>query len=117
MFRIDPGGTAPAYEQLRSQVADQVRRGSLTAGSPLPTVRGLAAQLGLAPNTVAKAYRALEQDGFVVTAGRRGTVVADQNVATGAGAQRRTAAFVADLRALGVSPGETIRLVRQALDD
>lgn len=64
------------YEQLRAQIADQARSGALPAGYRLPTVRGLAGELGLAPNTVAKAYRALEADGVIETRGRNGTFVA-----------------------------------------
>jgi DNA-binding transcriptional regulator YhcF (GntR family) len=79
--------TAP-YEQLRSQIADQARSGALPVGSKLPTVRGLAEELGLAANTVAKAYRALETDGVIETRGRHGTFVA----AAGDAAQRRAAA-------------------------
>ncbi len=107
----------PVFEQLREQIADQIRRGALPAGAGLPTVRGLAAELGLAPNTVARTYRLLEQDGLVVTAGRRGTMVADQHVDVTENARQRTVAYVASLRALGISPSETIRLLRQVLGD
>lgn len=62
----------PPYEQLRLGVIAQVRSGELTAGTKIPTVRALAAQLGLAPNTVARAYRELEADGVVETRGRQG---------------------------------------------
>lgn len=117
MYTIDPDSDRPVFDQLREQIADQVRRGSLPAGTALPTVRGLAADLGLAPNTVARTYRLLEQDGLVVTAGRRGTTVADQHVDVTEDARQRTVAYVASLRELGVSRSETIRLVRQVLDD
>lgn len=73
---VDPDtGTAP-FEQVRSQVADQARSGLLPVGYKLPTVRGLAQDLGLAANTVAKAYRALETDGVIETRGRHGSFVA-----------------------------------------
>ncbi|MDB1089095.1 GntR family transcriptional regulator [Streptomyces sp. ACA25] len=67
--------TAP-YEQLRAQIARQAREGTLPAGYRLPTVRGFAGELGLAANTVAKAYRALEADGVIETRGRNGTFIA-----------------------------------------
>ena len=72
---IDAESSVPPFEQLRSRVATQVADGSLPAGSKLPTVRALAADLGLAVNTVAKAYRALETDGVIETRGRAGTFV------------------------------------------
>jgi DNA-binding transcriptional regulator YhcF (GntR family) len=117
MFTIDPRSDRPAFEQLRTHIADQVREGVLPAGSALPTVRRMAADLGLAPNTVAKAYRVLEQDGFVVTAGRRGTTVADQHVDVTDDARRRTVTHVAALRELGITPSEITRLLREVLDD
>jgi DNA-binding transcriptional regulator YhcF (GntR family) len=117
VYRIDANGAAPAYEQLQEQIADRIRRGALPAGAALPTVRGLAAELGLAPNTVARTYRLLEQDGLVVTAGRRGTTVADLHAEVTEEARQRTVAYVASLRDLGISPSEAMRLLRQVLDD
>ncbi len=72
---IDTDSTVPPYEQLRSQLAFQVRSGRLAAGDRLPTVRQLARDLGLAKNTVVRAYRELEQAGLVLGEGRRGTIV------------------------------------------
>ncbi len=76
---IDPAASAPPFEQLRRQVIDAVADGSLAPGARMPTVRALAAELGLAVNTVAKAYRALEDDHVIERRGRAGTFV----VATG----------------------------------
>ncbi len=78
-------------------------------------MRRLADDLGLAPNTVARAYRELEQAGLVRTAGRRGTVVAEPSVDVGEDARRTAADFVRRMRALGVDPTETVRLVTEAL--
>ena len=72
---IDPTSTVPPYEQLRSQLAFQVRSGALAVGDRLPTVRQLANDLGIAKNTVVRAFRELEETGLVVGAGRRGTIV------------------------------------------
>ena len=72
----DPSLPEPPFEQLRAQLASRVASGDLPAGTKLPTVRALAAELGLAVNTVARVYRELEADGVVVTEGRRGTFVA-----------------------------------------
>ena len=65
----------------RSGIAVRAADGTLPAGTRLPTVRALSEQLGLAANTVARAYRELEADGVVVTEGRRGTFVASGAVA------------------------------------
>ena len=58
---VDTAGTEPPYEQVRRQIAEGAATGALAAGHKLPTVRQLATDLGLAANTVAKAYRALEE--------------------------------------------------------
>lgn len=112
--RPDPDASEPPFEQLRSQVARRAAAGELAPGTRLPTVRALAAELGLAVNTVARAYRELEADGVVVTEGRRGTFVAAS--AAGSSTEARTAAetYAASARRLGVSRSEAIRLLEQA---
>ena len=74
---IDADGALPPYEQVRNQLAERIDTGELAPGERLPTVRGLATELGLAANTVARAYRELEQAGIVATRGRKGTFVVD----------------------------------------
>ncbi|MFI6286222.1 GntR family transcriptional regulator [Streptomyces sp. NPDC051018] len=107
-------GVAP-FEQLRARISELVRSGALPVGYRLPTVRGLAEDLGLAPNTVAKAYRALESDGVVETRGRHGTFVA----ATGGAAEREVAlaasAYAERARRLGLSRDEAHAAVDDAL--
>ncbi|MER7046235.1 GntR family transcriptional regulator [Streptomyces jumonjinensis] len=73
---IDAASAAAPFEQLRAQISGEARSGALPVGYRLPTVRGLAEELGLAANTVAKAYRALEADGVIETRGRNGTFIA-----------------------------------------
>ncbi|MET7763347.1 GntR family transcriptional regulator [Streptomyces sp. NPDC005393] len=84
---VDPDAATAPFEQIRAQIAEQARSGALPVGHKLPTVRGFAEELGLAANTVAKAYRALESDGVIETRGRHGTFVA----AAGDAAQRQAA--------------------------
>ena len=66
----------PPYEQIRAQIASLIALGTLAPGTRLPTVRSLAADLGIAAGTVARAYKELEQAGLVETRRRNGTVVA-----------------------------------------
>jgi DNA-binding transcriptional regulator YhcF (GntR family) len=75
-LRIRDDGPPP-YEQVRDQLRRLIERGALLPGDRVPTVRGLADAIALAPNTVARAYRALEEDGWLVGRGRSGTFVAD----------------------------------------
>lgn len=112
-IHIDEG--AAPYEQVRAQIAEQARSGALPVGYRLPTVRGLAESLGLAPNTVAKAYRALETDGVIETRGRNGTFVA----AAGSAAEREAAlaarAYADRVLRLGLSQEQAAAAVREAL--
>jgi DNA-binding transcriptional regulator YhcF (GntR family) len=111
---LDPGTADPPYEQIRTQIAAQVASGKLPPGTRLPTVRALAQTLGVAANTVARAYRELEHSGAVTTAGRAGTVVSGDGVDRAA---KEAAASYADvMRALGVRQDEALELVRRAFD-
>lgn len=112
---VDPdSGTAP-YEQLRTQISELARSGALPVGYKLPTVRGFAEELGLAANTVAKAYRALEADGVIETRGRNGTFVA----AAGDAAERHAAAaareYAEQARRLGMSRARALELSQDAV--
>lgn len=114
---LDPGSTVPPYEQLRSAVAGQVADGTLVAGSRLPTVRALAADLGLAVNTVAKAYRALEADGVIVTRGRAGTFVTSTGLAgVSAEVEQLAADFALAARRAGLTAPEAVSLVQRTWD-
>ena len=72
---LDMLAATPPYEQVRSQIAGHIRTGSIRAGEKLPVVRVLAADLGVATNTIARAYRELEAGGLVTTRRRVGTIV------------------------------------------
>ncbi|MEJ7794237.1 MAG: GntR family transcriptional regulator [Nocardioides sp.] len=110
----DPGVDQAPFDQLRSQIARRAASGDLPPGTKLPTVRGLATELGLAPNTVARAYRELEADGVVVTEGRRGTFVAATPASSSTDARAAAADYVAVVRRLGLARAEATRLVEQA---
>ena len=112
---IDPGSAMPPFEQLRVQVRDAVAAGSLVAGAKLPTVRALAGELGLAVNTVARAYRELEADGIIETRGRAGSFVAPQGDPTERQAQDAAREFVARTRRLGLADDAALALVQAAL--
>ena len=114
VITLDPHAPEPPYEQIRAQLAIRIERGELAAGSRLPTVRHLADDVGVATNTVARAYRELEQARLIETRGRAGSFVA------GAGVEREAtaaaAAYAERVRALGLGVEEAVSLVRLALD-
>ena len=109
VFPLDAASDVPPYEQLRVQIASRAASGELPAGTRLPTVRALAADLHLAVNTVAKAYRALEADGVIATEGRRGTFIASVTDTTEA--RDAAAAYAALARRLGLTRAEALNLV------
>jgi GntR family transcriptional regulator len=75
--QITPGSDEPIYVQIVEQVSEAMAKGQLVAGDKLPAVRKLAAELVINPNTVARAYTILEQNGLVTTKTGSGTFVAD----------------------------------------
>ncbi|QNS07108.1 GntR family transcriptional regulator [Streptomyces xanthii] len=111
----DTAGSAAPYEQVRAQISEQARSGALPVGHKLPTVRGLAEQLGLAANTVAKAYRALEADGVIETRGRNGTFVAAAGDAAAREAAIAASGFAERVRRLGLSHEAALSAARDAI--
>ncbi|MFG2312491.1 GntR family transcriptional regulator [Streptomyces sp. NPDC048566] len=107
-------GAAP-YEQVRAQISEQARSGALPVGHKLPTVRGLAESLGLAANTVAKAYRALEADGVIETRGRNGTFVAAAGDAAAREAASAAQTYADRAHRLGLTEAAALEAVRDAL--
>ena len=115
MITVDAASFVPPYEQVRSQLAAQIAGGDLVAGTRLPTVRRLAEDLGLAVNTVARAYRELEAAGLVATHGRAGTTVTAAGDASRERAEAAARSFADLTRTLGIGADEAVRLLRAAL--
>ena len=112
---IDEHSPTPPFEQLRLQVVAAVRAGSVAPGDKLPTVRRLAEELGLAPNTVARAYRELEQGEVIETRGRLGSFIAATGDPTRRQAQLAAAEFAERMRVLGLGADDALTLVSAAL--
>ena len=72
---IETNAPEPVYEQIVRQIHDSVKSGKLKPNTSLPTVRQLAGDLEINRNTVARAYRILEDQGVILTAGRKGTFI------------------------------------------
>ena len=115
---IDTESAVPAFEQLRTQLADLIRSGALATGTRLPSIRQLASDLGLAPGTVGRAFRELESQGLVTSRVRHGTVVAPvRHTASESRDQLDDAAraFALAARRLGLSDQEAFDAVRTQL--
>lgn len=112
---VDLGSSIPPYEQIRGQVTAHVVAGRLRVGDRLPTIRALAADLGVAAGTVARAYRELETAGLVTTRRRAGTVVATGAVGPERAVLDAAVRFVDVARAGGLGDDAVLDLVRGAL--
>lgn len=112
---VDLTAPTPPYEQVRAQLAGHIRTGLLRPGDKLPVVRVLAADLGVATNTIARAYRELEAGGLVTTRRRVGTIVQAPPAPAGPELQRQAVLFVREARKAGLAEGEIVDLVRGAM--
>ena len=77
MFLVNPKSKQPLYEQLVEQLRRQLFLGAAGAGQALPSVRQLATELGVNPNTVQKAYRRMEAEGMIVSVPGKGSFISD----------------------------------------
>ncbi len=116
MFTVNHESAVTLYEQLHSQIIEQITSGQLIEGTKLPTVRALATELDVAPYTVARVYRFLEADGFVETLGRNGTVVKARAGTSIELLQLDATTYAARARDLGIPPEDALRFIRAALD-
>ncbi len=122
VLTIDPRSGVPIYLQLIEQIKRSVALGILQAGEQLPTVKQLALDLTVNPNTVAKAYRDLEREGVIETAPGRGSFVR----ADGSEESSRAAAddvardaierAVREAKSVGLRRSEVRDLLEQALN-
>ncbi|MGZ4688969.1 MAG: GntR family transcriptional regulator [Acidimicrobiia bacterium] len=116
LLTIEPGSPVPPFEQVRSQLATAIASGAIPAEERLPPIRRLATELGLAVNTVARAYRELESAGLVETRGRNGTFVVGTPTEARRAAALVTRDYVERMRRLGIAPAETRAMLRRELE-
>ncbi|GAA1265617.1 MULTISPECIES: GntR family transcriptional regulator [Streptomyces] len=118
---VDTASPVPPYEQIRAQLAALITTGRMPEGERLPTVRQLAADLGLAAGTVARAYRELEAASLIRTRRGAGTRVAPLPALTRTPDPAKLAElalrFVTEARGLGADRETVQRAVRDALDE
>ena len=119
MIKIDLQSRVPLYEQLQEQIIRLSMLGILDENQQLPSVRALAREVGVNPNTVAKAYQQLEQQGIIYTVSGRGSFVSPDVLSL---QSLRQAALQEVLDAVdkalsrGVSPQQLLDAIRQQLD-
>jgi GntR family transcriptional regulator len=114
-WKPNHSSSVPLFEQLRLNVIERADAGKLVPGTKLPAVRNLAAELGVAPHTVARAYKELEAAGVVATRGRNGTVVCARDDAWGS-LSEAAAEYASRAKAQGVSFAAAVQLLAAADD-
>ena len=120
ILEVDADSPTPPYEQIRAQVALMASTGVLEVGGRLPSIRQLAADLGLAPGTVARAYRELEAAGVIVTRVGRGTTIAalpypESRMTQHNGLLEAARDYVAAAQRLGVSRDQVVAALQTQL--
>lgn len=116
-IRVDALTPVPPFEQIRAQLADLISVGRLREGDRLPPVRQLASDLGLANNTVVRAYRELESAGLVHSRRGSGTRVSAVTASTDArdSLADHARAYTAAVRNLGLTDADALAAIRHAL--
>ncbi len=117
LFSLDPAGGVPFYRQIIQQIEHAILARRLRPGDRLPTIRSLAVELKINPNTIAKAYSELEIRGLVLTQVGSGTYVSDKRPPAEDDVRvqkmaHTVARFIRDMGALGADRSEMIELVR-----
>ncbi|GAA4251504.1 GntR family transcriptional regulator [Dactylosporangium darangshiense] len=115
MIVVDAASAVPPYEQLRAYFAGRIADRTLAVGERLPTIRSLAAELGLAVNTVARAYRELEDAGLIETRGRAGSFVSAAGEQARERVRRAAEGYAAVALAAGIDAAEALHIVEAAL--
>jgi GntR family transcriptional regulator len=120
MLVLNRMSTVAPYEQISAQIRTLIVSDQLHPGHLLPSIRQLARDLNVAPNTVVRAYNELEQEGFVVISARRGVIVAEASAEQKVAEKSRqlkqlVADFLIGVKQLGVSIDEAYQeMQRQA---
>jgi len=117
-FSLDPKGGVPFYKQVILQVQMAIADGRLQSGNQLPTVRGLAVDLQVNPNTVAKAYNELEIRGIVNTQQGTGTFISNRKIEINEIDRERILGelvrpFITKADSYGISRSELIRYMQE----
>jgi GntR family transcriptional regulator len=117
-FTLDLHSGVPVYRQIIDQVRTGIATGSLTAGDQLPTIRQLAVDLAINPNTVMRAYRELELGGLLETHQGTGTFISDKKVEKRAAErERRLGQIVGEFAARAGAAGFTVEELIEHLQE
>jgi DNA-binding transcriptional regulator YhcF (GntR family) len=121
LLTVEPDAPVPIYQQIRDRIVEAIANGEQPAGSPLPSTRQLAVDLGINFHTVNKAYDVLRQEGLVRLSRKSGTVVA-RDARSGPATEefvtdwgRRLQILLAEATAQGMPAGQVVEAARAAV--
>ena len=121
MFELDLRSRAPIYEQLVDKIKELIINNVLKPDEQLPTVRVLASELTINPNTIQKAYRELEYRGYVYSVPGKGNfvraTVPDNNAARLLTLKKEVLKNISEMHYLGMTPQEIITLIQKSLSE
>lgn len=113
MIHLDYRDARPIYEQVKDGLRKLMVTGILRVGDKLPSVRALAVELAINPNTIQRAYSQLEAEGYIVSVSGKGTFVAElehQNDQRRTELEEKVRPLCDELRSLGMTAGEWMQL-------
>ena len=116
MFAINYRDSRPIYEQIMDELRKLIISGVFAPDEKLPSVRELAQQLAINPNTIQRAYRELEQEGYIVSVPGKGSFVAHgggARAARMAELREKLSALAAEFEAVGVSRAEMADMLKE----
>lgn len=116
---VDTRSAVPPYEQIRLQLLDALKSGLLRAGQRLPSIRQLAGDLGLATNTVGRAFKELESEGFIESRGPLGSFVGKTKTLNQRERRKQletaAEAYALETKRLGIDSADALNAARAAL--
>ncbi len=120
LIKVDARGFVPLYEQVKAEVRRLAAVGAVKPHDPLPSIRELAAEILVNPNTVARAYRELEQEGLIYTQKGRGSFLTARRVQDvdrdlGVQLNRKMDETVREVKKFGLSPAQIRKLFEDSL--
>lgn len=118
MFTVNFGSRTPVYQQLYDDVVRLTSLGILKSHTKLPPVRTLATELGINPNTVQKAYKMLETDGYIYSTVGRGSFISDklgQNEAEKIEIKKKLTGVIVEAYKKGITRGEMIEIIDETI--
>lgn len=122
MIHLDLKSDTPIYEQIIEQVKYHVMKGSMEAGTAIPSVRKLALTLGITPGTVAKAYQELERQGIIETIRGKGTFIAGEikqkpDAERLASVRKEFLSGMLELRMMGYKEADIVTMVHEIYEE